>query len=409
MRESNRLTALKVARLKRPGRYGDGRGLWLQVTPRGTKSWLFRYMLNGRARQMGLGPVHTVTLADARDRATACRRLLLDGIDPIDTRQADRVRAKIEAARSMTFKDCAISFIDANKPGWSNSKHLAQWRSSLERYVYPTIGDVSVTAIDTAMVLKVLEPIWTKKPETASRVRGRIEAVLDRAKALGYREGENPARWRGHLDKLLPATSKLTTVRHYPALPYRDIPAFMTDLRAQQGVSPRALEFTILSATRTSETINATWSEIDLDQKLWMIPADRMKGKREHRVPLCDHAVRLLAELPRDGDYVFMGGKADRPLSNMALLKVLARMGRSDLTTHGFRSTFRDWAAETTAYPAEVAEMALAHSVPDKVEAAYRRGDMFAKRRGLMDDWAKFCALVPRLAGDVVPIRAAVE
>jgi len=405
MRDSGKLSALKVSKLKDPGRYGDGLGLWLQITPTGTKSWLFRYMIAGRAREMGLGPLHTISLADARQKATDCRKLLLEGRDPIEVRRVERMQARIDAARGITFKACAEQYVESHKAGWRNEKHAAQWTATLEAYVYPLFGGASVAAIDTALVLKALQPIWTTKPETASRVRGRIEAILDWATAREYRRGDNPARWRGHLDKLLPARSKVARVRHHAALPYAELPAFMVKLREQEGVSPRALEFAILTATRTGETIGARWSEIDENAATWTIPAERMKGGREHRVPLPKRAIEILEKLPREGDYVFPGGRPKQPLSNMALLTTLRRMGHGDITAHGFRSTFRDWAAEQTNFPREIAEMALAHAVSDKVEAAYRRGDLFRKRTQLMEAWAKFCASPPRQKGDVVVLR----
>lgn len=396
---------MKIARLNRPGRYGDGLGLWLQVSPTLTKSWIFRYMRHGKAREMGLGPLHTITLAEARQKATDCRKLLLDGHDPIEVRRAGQLQARLEEARGMTFEACAEQYIESHKAGWRNEKHAAQWTATLKTYAYPVIGKLPVAGIDTALVLKVLQPIWTAKPETAARVRGRIEAVLGWASAREYRVGDNPARWRGHLDKLLPARSKVARVRHHPALPYSEVSAFMEKLRAEEGVSPRALEFTILCATRTGETIGAEWSEIDFRTRVWTIPGTRMKAGKEHRVPLSNRAIEILEELPREGAFVFPGGRANRPLSNMALLATLKRMGRSDLTVHGFRSSFRDWAAETTNYPREVAEMALAHTISDKVEKAYRRGDLFEKRRRLMAEWAAYCASPARKKGAVVPLR----
>ena len=404
MRDSNRLTAVAVVRKKKLGRYGDGRGLWLQVSPSGTKSWLFRYMRNGKARQMGLGAVHTVTLAEARETAGDCRKLLLAGLDPIEARRAERMQSRVEAARGTTFKDCGERYIVAHEAGWKNAKHRNQWKSTLATYAYPVLGELSVAAIDTALVLKVIEPIWTVKPETAARVRGRIEAVLDWATAREYRQGDNPARWRGHMDKLLPARSKVARVRHHAALPYGELPVFMAALRKQDGVSPRALEFAILTAARTGETVGARWAEIDANTAVWNVPAERMKGEREHRVPLSARTLEILESLPREGEaeFVFPGGRAESPLSNMALLGVLRRMGRGDVTTHGFRSTFRDWAAEQTAYPREVCEAALAHALKDKTEAAYRRGDLFEKRRRLMADWSKYCTLPPPVGEKVV-------
>jgi integrase len=409
MRGTNKLTAARVDRLKKPGRYGDGGGLWLQIAAGGTKSWLLRYQRDGKARQMGLGPCSLVSLADARERARDARRVLLDGGDPIDARNALRLAAKIEAAKGITFQQCAEKHIAAHEAAWRNEKHRAQWHSTLERYAYPKIGSLPVSAIDTTLILKVLEPIWGKRPETAGRLRGRIEAVLDWATAREYRAGDNPARWRGHLDKLLPAKRKLRGVQHHTAMPYEALPVLMGRLRRLEFVSARALEFTILTAARTGETIGARWAEIDIAAKIWTVPEDRTKSGREHRVPLSDRAVELLEALPRqDGnDHVFVGGRKGAGLSNMAMLELVKSGG---VTVHGFRSTFRDWAAETTAYPNHVVEMALAHVIGDKVEAAYRRGDLFEKRRRLMRDWATYCAKTPKAIAkandNVVAMRA---
>lgn len=406
MRAMNKLTAAEVRTMSKPGLYADGLGLYLQVAAGGSKSWIFRFMRDGQARKMGLGSTHTITLAMAREKATECRRTLLDDTDPIESRKEQRAAKRLTDAKSMTFKECAALYINAHRAGWKNIKHAAQWPATLETYVYPHFGDLPVAKIDVALVTMALEPIWTKKPETASRVRGRIESVLDWATARNFRTGDNPARWRGHLDKLLPRRSKVAKIKHHPALPYAEMPEFMAEVRAMDGVSPRALEFTILTATRTGETIGARWPEIDLDAAMWTIPGERMKAGKEHRVPLSDCAVELLRSLPREkgSDVVFIGDKAGRSLSNMALLMTLRRMKRHDLTTHGFRSSFRDWAAETTAYPSEMVEMALAHTVSDKTEAAYRRGDMLDKRRRLMRDWAEFCGKPARI-GEIVPIR----
>jgi len=407
-REIGKLSAVAVRGQNKPGLYADGGGLYLQVTEAGAKTWIFRFMLTGKRRDMGLGAVHTVTLAEARQTATEARKLIRDGIDPIETRRASKLAARAKAATAMTFRQCAEAYIRAHEAGWKNPKHAAQWPSTLESYVYPSIGPLAVAAVDTGLVLKALEPIWTTKTETASRVRGRIEAILDWAKVRGYREGENPARWKGHLDHLLPARGKVQKATHHAALPYDDMAAFMAALRQQQGNSARALELAILTACRTSEVIGATWGEIDLDKQIWTIPAERMKAAKEHRIPLSGAAVALLERMKNlvEGSFVFAGEKANKPLSNMALLMTLRRMKRDDLTAHGFRSTFRDWTAERTAYPAEVAEMALAHAVGDKVEAAYRRGDLFAKRARLMQDWADFCAIGSAEAGDnVVTMR----
>ncbi|MCJ2125119.1 tyrosine-type recombinase/integrase [Methylobacterium sp. J-077] len=380
-----------VSRTREPGLYADGGGLYLQVTHADARSWIFRFMLNGRARSMGLGSLHTLTLAEARNKATECRKLCLDGIDPIEARQRVRSAAQLDAAKAMTFDACAEAYIEAHKKGWRNAKHGDQWRNTLATYASPVFGPLPVQSVDTGLVMRVIEPIWGDKTETATRVRGRIESVLDWAATRGYRQGENPARWRGHLQNLLPKRSKVQRVEHHAALPFVKIGEFVASLRQQNGTSPLALEFTILTAARTGEVIGATWDEMDLAERAWTVPAERMKGCREHRVPLCDRSVEILEHLRAHGDrYVFPGGKRGKALSNMAMLELLKRMGRPDLTTHGFRSTFRDWAAETTRFPSEVVEMALAHIIENKVEAAYRRGDLFQKRRELMDAWAAF-------------------
>ena len=417
-----------------PGMYADGGGLYLYVgaptskalqrdpKARGAVSWLFRYMRDRRPHEMGLGSARDIGLAEARDLATERRRELRDDKDPMElhSRKAKRERRdrerQEEQARAMTFENCAEFYIGANKASWKNPVHAAQWPSTLKTYVYPVIGPLPVQAVDVGLVMQVLTPIWTDKAETASRVRGRIETVLDYAAARGWRQGENPARWRGHLDKLLPKTSKAKRAvrqvsgrqEHHAALPYGEVAAFLAELREQQGTAARALEFAILTAARTGEVIGARWAEFDLAEKLWTIPAGRMKAEKEHRVPLSGAALAIVNELAahRRGDFVFPGGIAGKPLSNMGMLALLRRMERADVTVHGFRSSFRDWAAERTNFPAEVAEMALAHAVGDKVEAAYRRGDMFQKRRQMMDAWAKFCASPAIVVGDVVPIRA---
>jgi integrase len=405
MRLIGKLTSLSVRQARRRGLYGDGGGLFLQVSESGAKSWVFRFKKADRLRVMGLGPAHTITLAEARDRARDCRKLRLDGIDPIEARRAERAQAKLDAAKAVTFAECADAYITAHKAGWRNPKHAAQWPATLATYVNPTFGVLPVQAIDTALVTRVMEPIWTKKPETASRVRGRIESILDWATARGYRQGENPARWRGHLENLLPRRSKVRRVEHHAALPYSELSAFMLALRQQEGVAARALELTILTAARTGEVIGARWEEINIAERLWSVPAERMKAGREHRVPLCGKALEIVEEMRAiGGNFIFPGGKRGKPLSNMAMTMLLRRMGHGDQTVHGFRSTFRDWAAERTNFPAEVAEMALAHAVTDKVEAAYRRGDLFEKRRALAEAWAKFCATA-LVAGEIVPIR----
>ena len=402
------LTVKQIEALKRPGLHRASRNLYVRVTGTGTRSWMFRFMRDGRPRWHGLGSLDLVSLAEARDQALACRKLILAGGDPIEAKREQRAQGRLTAARAVTFRDCAERYIAAHEAGWRNAKHREQWRATLETYAFPIIGALPVGAVDVGLVLRVLEPIWTAKPETAGRVRGRIEAVLDWAAARGYRTGDNPARWRGHLQKLLPARSKVAPVRHHAALPWRELPSFMAELRRQDGISARALELTIMTSARTSEALNATWQEIDLEHALWTIPSDRMKSGKPHRVPLSARPLEIIAALPREAgnDHVFAGARAGRALSQTALLMLLRRMGRGDLTVHGFRSSFRDWCAEATAFPSEVAEMALAHRVPGKVEAAYRRGDLFDKRRRLMDAWSSYCASDP-VAGAVLALRRA--
>jgi integrase len=402
---AGKLTALAVKKISKRGMHGDGHGLYLQVAQGGTKSWVLRFKINGRPRHFGLGPTHAVSLAQARIRAADARRLLLDGHDPIAARHAARAAGRLANARTMTFDECAEAYIKAHRAGWKNAVHAGQWSSTLQSYVSPAFGSLPAQAIDTALVMRVIEPLWTTKPETAGRVRGRIETILDWARVRGYRTGENPARWKGHLDHLLPARSKVRKVEHHAALPYAEIGNFMVELRRVDSVAARALEWMILTATRTSETINATWSEIDLDDAVWTIPGARMKGGKDHRVPLSDAALALLEKMQaiRTGDYVFPG-RNGKPLSNMALLMVLRRMKRGHLTGHGFRSTFRVWCAEQTNFPSEVAEAALAHAVSDKAIAAYMRTTFFDRRRKLMQAWAAYCAQLPAA---VVPIRLA--
>jgi integrase len=420
-----KLTALKVAREKRPGLYGDGGGLYLQITARGSKSWIFRYWIaerdpvtgnivrdpatnkaRGRSREMGLGSCITVSLAEARDRALECRKLREQEIDPIEAREEARRQSALERAKSLKFKEAAATYMAAHRVAWKNDKHAAQWTATLQTYAYPLLGNVAVQSIDTALIMKVIEPIWPTKPETAGRVRGRIETILDWATVRGYRRGENPARWRGHLDKLLPSRSKIRKIEHHSALPYAELSTFITKLREQEGVAARALEFTILTAARTGEVIGGRRSEIDRQQKLWTVPVERMKAGKEHRVPLSDRALEISSTEARGGDdFVFPGGRVGRALSNMAMLTLLRRMGRDDLTVHGFRSTFRDWASEKTNFPSEVVEMALAHVIDSKTEAAYRRGDLFEKRRDLMDAWTRYC-LNKATSGSVVSFQS---
>jgi integrase len=410
-RTFSRLTAAEVRKLsKLAGMHADGGGLYLRVTPAGVPSWVFRYSMGERERYHGLGPLHTVSLAEARAKALECRKLRLDGIDPIDERRGAKLERRVAAARSMTFQACAEAYIAAHRDGWKNPKHAAQWPATLGTYVYPVFGDLAVAKVDTALVMRVLTPIWSEKTETASRVRGRIEAVLDWATVSGYRQGDNPARWKGHLDHLLPKPSKVAPVEHHEALDYRQIGAFMAELREQEGFAARALEFCVLTCSRTNEAIGARWEEFDLAERLWVVPPVRMKGgRREHRVALSARALAIIEELAaiRSSPFVFPGQQDGRPLSNMAMLMLLRRMGRGQMTVHGFRSTFSDWCAERTAFPSEVREMALAHTVGDKVEAAYRRGDLFEKRRQLAEAWGRYCSAPAQGDGKLIPLRAA--
>jgi integrase len=403
-RKSELLTALGAKRAKRAGYHADGGGLFLQVVESGARSWIFRYQLAGRRREMGLGSERDFTLAEARERAAAARKLLADGADPIQARDAAKAAKALADAKTKTFDEVAKAYIAEHRHEWKNAKHIEQWETTIETYAAPILA-LPVQGIDAGQVLAALKPIWNTKRETAVRLRGRIEKVLDSATALGYRAGPNPARWRGNLDGLLARDKRRQRIEHHAALPYAEAGAFAAELRREEGTAARALEFTILTAARTGETIGTRWNEIDLDAGVWSIPASRMKMRREHRVPLSPAAVALVRALPREGDYVFPGRRAKTPLSNMAMLALLERMGRGDLTTHGFRSTFRDWAAERTSFPNHVVEMALAHAIGDGVEAAYRRGDLFEKRRKLMLAWASYLS-VPETS-KVSPIRRA--
>lgn len=403
-RIKNKLTARTVETKKTPGYYSDGGNLYLRISKNLTKTWAFYYNKDGKRTEMGLGSVGNLSLEQAREKATELRKQIANGIDPLGERRRQANEDKAQRAKFMTFQQCADAYINAHKAGWKNLKHIQQWENTLAQYAFPVFGDLDVKAIDTGLITKCLEPIWLTKNETAGRVRGRIESILDWATVHEYREGVNPARWRGHLDKLLAKQSKVQKTEHHKALPYAEVGGFIDQLHRQEGIAAKCLEFTILTAARTGETIGATWDEIDLEAKIWTIPAVRMKAEREHRVPLSADAITILNNMTavRINDYVFPGNK--KGLSNMAMLAVLKRMDRADITVHGFRSSFRDWAAESTAYPGEVVEMALAHAIKNLTEAAYRRGDLLEKRGRLMEEWARFCN-TPKLSCDVVPIN----
>lgn len=395
------LSARAVQTMREPGLFADGNGLYLQISKTGAKSWVFRYQIAGRRRDMGLGSLSVFGLSEARQKAAAARRMVAEGIDPLDAREAERAAAAVVAPTVATFRQCAESFIETNKAGWSNPKHAAQWSATLEAYAFPMMGDLPINVVSTEHVLSILTPIWATKTETASRLRGRIESVLDFAKVKGLREGENPARWKGHLDHILPAKSKVASVEHHASLPYAEMPAFWPRLQVQDGTGARALELAVLTACRSGEVLGATWAEIDMDGAVWIIPAGRMKAGQEHRVPLTAPALALLRKMAaiRMGEFVFPGQAKSKPLSNMSMAMVLRRM-KVDATPHGFRSTFRTWAAEKANYPHEICEAALAHTQGDKVVAAYQRGDFFEKRRRLMEEWAEFIERgAPRLNG----------
>lgn len=404
-RKAKELSALEVNRLSTLGLHfvGGVAGLALQVSSNGARSWILRVMIAGKRREMGLGGFPDVTLAGAKEAARAARLKIKEGVDPID--DAKGKRSALQAARvaSMTFSEAAAAYIAVMESEWTNKKHASQWANTLTTYAYPMMGSIYVREIDQSHVMRVLEPIWLAKTETATRLRGRIENILDWARVRGFRSGENPARWRGHLDMLLPTPGKIQKVEHHPALPFKDLAEFMVKLHLQEGIGARALQFAILTAARSGEVRGATWAEINLDDATWTIPAERMKAKREHRVALNEDAVALLSSLPSSAALVFPNKKGVM-LSDMTLTAVLRRMERSDITAHGFRSTFRDWCSERTNYPRDVAEMALAHAIGDKVEAAYRRGDLFEKRRLMMRDWGKFSGEAKTTA-DVIPIK----
>jgi integrase len=407
------LSAKKVQRVKERGRYYDAgsggvRGFCLQVSANGAKSWLLRYQLNGKKRWMGLGSFPTFSLAEARERARRERQKLADGLDPVLVRRTERAAQK--AARTITFKEAAEQFHRGHAHEWRNAKHANQVINTLRQYAFPILGEMEVAHIATGDVLRVIEPLWVDKNATASRVRGRIETVLGWATVRGYRSGDNPARWKQHLSEALPR-KKVAGVEHHAALPYAELPGFMAELRKHEGVAARALEFLILTAARTGEVIGAKWDEVDLAERLWTVPPERMKAHRPHTVTLPISALELLKNLPRDRDgFVFIGSKPGTGLSDTSLNRLLKRMGQDGLTVHGFRSSFRDWAAEQTNFPREVCEMALAHAIGDKTEASYRRGDLRKKRFLLAEAWAKYCASTPIKKADdktVVPMHMA--
>lgn len=385
-------TALAISKINKPGRYAVGNGAYLQVTGDTGRSWIFRYRdrRTGKARHMGMGPCDLVTLAEARDKARGYRKLLLDGIDPIEHRKAAHQSAVRTAARFLTFKQATEQYLAAHEPAWQSQEQGRSWRRTLAAHAFPVFGDLPVSAIDADLVLKAVQPIWAAKHVTATRVRNRIELILDFATVGKHREGENPARWRGHLEHALAKPAKVHRVQHLAALPYAEIPGFMAKVRKLDTLNARALEFIVLTAVRLSEAAGARWDEVA--GGVWTVPPERMKSKREHRVPLSDAALACLARLPSEGRKFVFESRADRPFYGKILARETLPSIRAGITVHGFRSTFRDWAAEQTNHPREIAEAALAHVVGDKTEAAYQRGDLLERRRRLMNDWAAFCA-----------------
>lgn len=405
-RKAKELSALEVSRLLAPGMHAVGgvAGLYLQVKPP-ARTWVLRATIGEKRRDMGLGGFPDVPLALAREKARDARLKIEQGIDPIVARQEARSALRATAAAARTFTQCATGYMDAKSAEWRNPKHRQQWANTLEQYAYPVIGSMLVRDVQLAHILKILEPIWKTKTETASRLRGRIESVLDWATVRGFRAGDNPARWRGHLDKLLPAPTKVSKVEHHEAMDVDAVPAFLSALRRKNGLGARALELLILTAGRSGEVRGARWPEFDLAKAEWLIPGERMKGGKPHRVPLSAAAVKLLKALPRvDGTDLLFPSQKNTPLSDMTLTKAMRDLGQ-EAVPHGFRSSFRDWASERTNYPREVAEMALAHAIGDKVEAAYRRGELFEKRKRMMADWAAFCDRPAHQGGAVVPLK----
>ena len=422
------LTALEIKHAKE-GMHADGNGLYLRVQPSGAKSWIFRFQLNGKRREMGMGTLEHKTPVEARSEVAQLAAQVRAGVDPIEQRKQLAAQtaqaAKAAEAHAVTFSDAAGDYIQAHRSSWKNAKHAAQWETTLATYAAPIIGNKPVGEVSTEDVLRILSPLWTTKTETASRLRSRMELVLSYAKAMQWRQGENPALWRGHLDALLPAPAKVKKVRHHPALPYSQVAEFMGELKKVKGAGARALEFAILTATRSGEARLAKWEEIDLDGKLWTIPAERMKAKREHWVPLSTQAVELIHALPKiDGNpYLFPGDRDKKPLSDMTLTAVTRRMNESDdndappkwidpkcgdaIVPHGFRSTFRDWCAEVGHYPRELAEHALAHSLPSRVEAAYHRGTMLERRAPMMQEWGNYIDGAEAKGSEVIPLNAA--
>lgn len=405
-RQIQNLTARKCETIKDPGYYADGQNLYLQVSKTLSKSWLFIYKFQGRKHEIGLGGYPDIPLALAREAAARWRKVLIEGDNPIEIKRALEAEKQRNRVDNPTFAQCAAKFIESHRAGWKNRKHAQQWENTLHQYAFPIIGNRQVKEIDTSLVMRVFEPIWLEKNETATRLRGRIENILDWASVHKYRQGDNPARWRGHLDKLLSSPNKVQRTKHFKALPYREMHGLFLALRSNGSVSAIALEFLILAAARTGEVIGAQWNEIDLNQKIWIIPAERMKAKKEHRVPLTSRTLEILSIVKQlqETDYIFPGRTKSGGLSNAAMDKLLQVTLNYDATVHGFRSTFRDWASEITNFPHELCEMALAHTIKNQAEAAYRRGDMLEKRRVMMETWLAYIETKP-VQGEEISLR----
>jgi len=392
-KQINKLTDRGIRSQNKPGRYADGNGLYLQVGKSGAKSWIFRYMLDGKSREMGLGSIRMETLSQARDKAKQCKKLLRCGTDPIRDRQERVAVEKADNKEMLSFQKCTEGYLNVHSSSWRSARHAEIWHSSIKRFAYPIIGPIHVNKIERSHILNILDPIWREKTETATRLRGRLESILNWATVKEYRKGDNPARWRGYLDQLLPKPSEIHTVKHFPALPYRDVGAFMNKLKARQALSASALRLIILTACRSIEVREAEWCEFDLQNKTWTIPVGRMKMKKEHVIPLCKEALDIVKSIPRlsDSEHLFTGPNSGKPMSDVVFKKLMERMGVTGITTHGFRSTFRDWAAEQTSFPREVIEACLAHQLKDKAEAAYFRSNLLDKRRTLMKKWSDYC------------------
>lgn len=406
-KQINKLSDRGIKSQNKSGRYADGNGLYLQVSTSGAKSWLFRYMLDGKSREMGLGSIRTETLSQAREKAKHCKKLLKSGTDPIRDRQERIAIEKADNKEMLSFQKCTEGYLKSHSASWRSARHAEIWLSSVKRFAYPIIGSIHVNKIERRHIMNILDPIWREKTDTASRLRGRLESILNWATVQEYRKGDNPARWRGYLDQLLPKPSEIHTVKHFAALPYRKINSFTTKLKEREALSALALRLIILTACRSIEMREAEWSEFDLERATWTIPNERMKMKKEHVIPLCEEALEVLQSIPRtdDSKHLFTGPRSKKPMSDVVFKKLMERMGVTGITTHGFRSTFRDWAAEQTSFPREVIEACLAHQLKDKTEAAYFRSNLLDKRRELMNKWAEYTQQVALESGQVISIN----